>query len=218
MNYSDLDKEHKSWRRWERLSFLTWLANFHWLRWMFPKFPFRGRYFSRKPPPTGMEAPLVSLMRLAEDGITEEPANRIKNREDLERVLSLFSSVATMDGSISGAEQFVMEKFIRENLPEDANNEHVEQYENFFKSCSEREFSLKETCFLLRQSLDRNVLIKVVETLFHLAYLHGLEPEERRIIDRIGTMLRLKPAEIRLAESSVKRGARGGTKDSEEVL
>jgi len=76
-----------------------------------------------------------------------------------------------------------------------------------FKDHHSSDAGLKETCHLLRTRLRPGAAEQIVESLYRLAYLHGLDFKERRGVERIGEYLGLFSSEIRIAESTAKRSA-----------
>jgi len=132
---------------------------------------------------------------------------RLRDREAFERVLSLFSAVSSQDSSVSTEEAALVEDFVRTFGPDNAEQADIDSYIDYFRTCSEREFHLKNTCFLLKPSLNPDQSMLVVKTLYRLACLHGLEIEERRTVDNIGKYLGLSPTDIRHASTDARRKA-----------
>ena len=204
------NRELRRWRRWDFLGIAVWILTFGPIRWLWNGLPWRGRFYPRKPPRLEYEPPLLSLAKLAEEGVVEPPPPRISNRETLEAVLDLFAFVSGRDRMITASELEVVKSYINASGPENAPKAELENYLERIKTFDEKEFNVKNHCFLLSKSLKHNQVKAAYETLNHLAYLHGLEAEELRAMFKIGDYLGLTAVEIRLADAAGRLAA-GGT-------
>ncbi|NQU04966.1 MAG: TerB family tellurite resistance protein [Calditrichaeota bacterium] len=202
-------KEHQRQFRWDLLGLITWLLNFSWIRWIFTDIPFRGRRFSRKPPMPGSggEPPMVSLANLAGEGLKEPEAVLLKKKHVIEEVLSLFVAIALKDGSVSAEEMTLVEEFIAELTSNNVTVDELGAYLEYFNNLAPQDINLVNLCHSLKGQLSHSQAKLVIENLFHLAFLHGLEIEERREVDRIAGKLQLSPADIRFALMNAKKKA-----------
>lgn len=198
-------KEHQRQNRWDLLGLITWLLTFGWIRWIFTDIPFRGRRYPRKPPITSDEPPLVSLANLAEKGLTKAEPAGMKEKETIEEVLALFFAVALKDGNISESEIKLVEDFISEISLKTATTDEINSFMEYFKSLSSQDINIKNLCFSLKRGLSQPQAKLVFENLYHLAYLHGLEIEERREVERIAGRLGMSAPDIRFALMNAKK-------------
>ena len=204
------NRELRRWRRWDFLGIAVWILTFGPLRWLWNELPWRGRFYPRKPPRLEYEPPLLSLAKLAEEGVVEPPPLRISNRRILESILDLFAYVTHRDRIVTDREIEAVKLYLTDFAPDNLTEAELEKYLERFESFDEKNFKVKSLCFLLQKELKHNQLKKAYETVNQLAYLHGLEQEELRAIFRIGEYLGLTAAEIRLADAAGKQAA-GGT-------
>lgn len=192
------EKAHhrRVWHFLDLLGVVTWVMNRG----------IRGRGLIENVPPrlTG-EPPMIELDRLVRLAATGQTPPATLDSEEMEQVASLFKDVAIRDGSVSSEENEAMRSFIESHVREGETEIEVEDFVSAFKDYHHSEAKLKETCFLLRTRLRPGAADQILEALYRLAYLHGLEHEERRAVEKIGEYLGLFSSEIRLAESAARR-------------
>jgi len=189
----------RQYRHWHFLDFLgvvTWVMN-------------RGirgsALIERTPPRLTGGPPMVELDHLVKLAAIGKAPDITVDTEQMEQIVSLFSKVALQDGSVNSEETTAMKKFVEGHLPERSSEMKAEHFLIAFKDHHSSEANLKETCYLLRTRLKPGAAEQIVESLYRLAYLHGLEFEERREVEKIAEFLGLFSAEIRLAESAARR-------------
>jgi len=197
----DEKEDAKQYRLWHFLDFLgvvTWVMNRG----------IRGRAIIENAPPrlTG-EPPMAELERLVKLAAIGKAPNVVVDGEQMDQIVSLFHKVAARDGSVSSEETAAMKKFIKGHLPEGSPEMEIEHFIRAFKEHHSLDANLKETCYLLRTRLKPGAAEQIIESLYRLAYHHGLEFEERREVEKIGEYLGLFSSEIRLAESAARHSA-----------
>ena len=203
------NRELRRWRRWDFLGIVVWILTFGPIRWLWNELPWRGRWYPRKPPRLEYEPPLLSLAKLAEEGMVEPPPLRISNRETLAAVLDLLAYVAHRDRIITDPELEVVKLYIITCGPENLTETEPDKYLARLKAFDEKDFNVKNHCFLLRKNLKHNQLKMAYETVNKLAYLQGLEQEELHAVCKIGDYLGLTAVEIRLADTAGRLAAGG---------
>ena len=215
MDDEEKQRELKRWKRWDFLGIVVWILTFGPIRWLLNEIPWRGRHYPRKPPRFGYEPPMLSLAKLAEDGLIEPPPQRIRDSNTIGDIVRLFAFVGRADKVVTDEEIEVLRSFLKEHGPEALSVDEEDRFVNLFKSSDATRFNIKNHCFLLAKGLKHNQTKLVFEAVNHLAYLHGLEQEELRLVFKIGEYLGLTSAEIRLADTAGRQAAEG-SRDTEE--
>ncbi|NQU04967.1 MAG: TerB family tellurite resistance protein [Calditrichaeota bacterium] len=196
MEEKERAKQYRHWHFLDLLGVVTWVMN-------------RGirgsALIDRTPPRLTGKPPMVELDRLLKLAAIGKAPDITVDTEQMDQIVSLFHKVALQDGSISSEETAAMKRFVKGHFPEGSSEMKVEHFLTAFKDHHSSEANLKETCYLLRTRLKPGAAKQIVESLYRLAFLHGLESEERREIEKIGEFLGLFSAEIRLAESAARR-------------
>ena len=200
-------REIKSWKRWDLLGIVVWILTFGPIRWLWNEVPWRGRHYPRKPPRLDYESPMLSMAKLAENGIIEPSPKRIRDVGIIANVLGLFAYAARSGDEVTAVENAVLREFLNANGPEMISDEQMDEFLSTYRSFDETEFNAKNVCFALKNELKHNQLNLVYEKLNHLAYLHGLAQDKSRSISRIGERLGLTAAEIRLAGNAGRQAA-----------
>ncbi|NQT35295.1 TerB family tellurite resistance protein [bacterium] len=196
MDEKERDKQYRLWHFLDLLGVITWVMNRG----------IRGSAMVHKTPPrqTG-EPPMVELDRLVKLAALGKAPDAVVDDEQMEQIVSLFHTVAFRDGSVSSEETAAMKKFIEGHLPPGSPEIEVEHFLIAFKDHHSSDANLKETCHLLRTRLRPGAAEQIVESLYRLAYFHGLDLEERCEVEKIGEYFGLFSSEIRLAESAARR-------------
>ncbi len=196
MDEKERDKQYRLWHFLDLLGVVTWVMNRG----------IRGSALVEKTPPrTTGEPPMVELDRLVKLAAAGKAPDVAVDDEQMDQIVSLFQMVALGDGSISSEETAAMKRFIEGHLPPASPEIEVEHFLTAFKDHHRSDANLKETCHLLRTRLRPGAAEQIVESLYRLAYYHGLDLEERREVEKIGEYLGLFSSEIRLAESAARK-------------
>ncbi len=196
MDEKERTHQRRVWHFLDMLGVVTWVMNRG----------IRGRALIESAPPrlTG-EAPMVELDRIVRLAAAGKAPPAILDDEEIEQVAALFKVVAVRDGNVSYEENAAMKRFVEKHAKEDETEIEVEDFLTAFMDYHQSDAHLKDTCFLLRTRLKPGTAEQIMEALYRLAYLHGLEHEERRAVEKIGEYLGLFSSEIRLAESAARR-------------
>ncbi len=196
MDEKERDKQYRLWHSLDFLGVVTWVMNRG----------IRGSALIEKTPPrlTG-EPPIVELDRLVKLAAAGKAPDVAVDDEQMEQIVSLFHTVALRDGSISSEETDAMKRFIKGHLPPGSPEMEIEHFLTAFKDHHSSDANLKETCHLLRTRLRPGAAEQIVESLYRLAYFHGLDFEERREVEKIAEYLGLFSSEIRLAETAARK-------------
>lgn len=209
MDEKERAREYRHWHFLDFLGVVTWLMNRG----------IRGRALIEHIPPrlTG-EPPMVELDRFVRLAAAGKMPQVPLDEEQLEQISSLFKAVALRDGAVSFEEKAAMIKFVEAHSEAGTSEIEVEEFLTAFKNYHQTDAQLKDTCYLLRTRLRPGAAEQIIESLFRLAYLHGLDLEERTMVERIGEYLGLFSSEIRIAESaarrSIEKGDQGENRDN----
>ena len=196
MDEKERDKQYRLWHFLDFLAVVTWVMNRG----------IRGRaLFENAPLRLTGEPPMVELARLVKLAAIGKAPNVVVDGEQMDQIGSLFHRVAARDGSISSEETTAMKKFIEDHFSKGSPEMEIEHYVRAFKDHHSSDANLKETCYLLRTRLKQGAAEQIIESLYRLAYHHGLEVEERNEVEKIGEYMGLFSSEIRLAESAARR-------------
>jgi hypothetical protein len=187
-------EELRRFRRLDVLSKIGWLLSF---RFLHPK-----RWLDREPKSYDDEPPLVSLARLAEEGIQEE-THRL-SKDNLDRVNELFASVIKKDGIISDKELELVRKFILEQGYEEVSEQEIEEYLSRIGVYTDNPLKLKNTLHLLKKNSKDSQTKKIVATLYRLAHLHGEDSLQSRKVADYANQLGLSLSDIRHLNTNIK--------------
>ncbi|MDP8228918.1 MAG: hypothetical protein P9M15_05645 [Candidatus Electryoneaceae bacterium] len=162
------------------------------LRWLHP-----GWWWSSRPKDFTDEPPLISLARVAEGGFVE-PVRTIRfSQKTIEQAMVLFAKVSLRDDDVAEKETALVEKFIRDNGPEEMSDEEVVKCFKLYTSAQGDFMSFKNAVFALDKGLDRVQKGNFIKSLYRVAFLHGLETKETHNVVDIGKRLGLSFTDIR---------------------
>ena len=191
MNELDKMRETRRWRIWELIG--GFLSIFHFRPW-------RDITMRRKIlPRLDHEPPMIGLDRLALEGLPKAETIKESNPEQIQLMLQLMKILAGRDGEISQEEVDFIEHFLDDLLPLQTEPAQRESYSKHFRDIKVESVNIKNSCHLLKVKLNHKLLIKLINSLYKLAYIHGIEHEELYTVDRMGEWLGLPPGDIRRA-------------------
>ncbi len=196
MNESDKQKEYRRFRRLDILGKIGWLISFRFLRpsWWWGR---REGLFLDEPP-------LVSLAKLAEEGL-QNPVDRHKlNEANLQRAMELFAAAMKGDDGFSEDESAIVQEFLKDYAPENLIDE-IDRLIEEVKRSEDTNLQLRNSMFLLKKNVHSSMLKAVVGTLHRIAFLNGFDSKQARNASDMAIRMGLSHTEIRLISSEIRR-------------
>lgn len=190
------EKEQRQFRRFTILGKIGWFVSFRFLRpsWWWGR---RNSLFDD-------EQPLVSLAKLAEEGIEKPTTARRMSKADITRSMELFGAIMKSDGGLNEDEIAVIREFWNSCAPEDMAGE-FKQMVSEIKRGDDVYLHIRNTMFLLKKNAHGSSTKELARTLINMAFLDGVNSKQAREASDMAVRLGLTTSEIRLISAEVRR-------------
>lgn len=191
------EKEQRRWRWWEFIGAFLSVFSFR---------PWRDLTMRREVMPhLDPKSPMEGLAGIAETGYVAPQRLKVKHFAMYKHLDDLMKIVAEKDGVVAEKELEFSEELLIDYAPNNFNDAQRQEIIDYLHKPLDPEFHLRNTCVILKENLKDRFLPQLIEDLYKLAYLDGLEMNERHLVDKIGDLLELPAVEIRRAAFKIRK-------------
>ena len=184
-------KYKKKWRLWE------------WITGILSLVGFRTKNISKMGdvilPRLDSEPPMLELDRLAKGVIGKERTLAISKSEQIYLMLQLMSYTAERDGQVNPKAITFVERFLDENLSARIGFDQKKIYMNYFLDCEGKKVNIKNSAILFRGRSKPQLRNLLINAIYDLAYMAGMDENLRRDVNDIGRWLDVSATRMRQA-------------------